>query len=384
MLRLPRANGFRRNPHYRGEEALSVVKKLAKMPEEDRLIEGYLDLRGSGVKFLPAGIKVRGTVNFSGGKNLTFPSIEADSIDFSYASGISIGQVRTTHDFSLRGTNTKRLPSGLHVGGRLDLSDSEIKALPEGLVVGKELNLTNAKVEYFPDDIVVKGDILLSGSAIKALPKSFNTGLGIDANGVLVVAGSLDITNTNIKSLPDKMLVQGDFRASGSKIESLPTHLIVNGSLDISNTKVTVLPDNLFVGGNLVYAGTYIQKLPRNMIVGRAIRGGLNGIRSNPSGSGAVSLLQRLASLPESERTVDGTLDLVGTSITELPAGLKVKGSVDLSLTQIRSLPGGLEISGDLYLIGTPLGYAIRGLQSKNIPLTYMLGDLRINGSIIT
>jgi hypothetical protein len=61
-------------------------------------------------------------------------------------------------------------------------------------------------------------------------------------------------------------------------------------------------------------------------------------------------------------------LDLRGTEIRELPAGLEVGGSLALSYTRIKSLPAGLRIGGSLYLNGTRI---------KELP-----ADLQVGGKI--
>jgi hypothetical protein len=48
-------------------------------------------------------------------------------------------------------------------------------------------------------------------------------------------------------------------------------------------------------------------------------------------------------------------LDLSGTPIRSLPAGLRVGGGLDLSGTQIQSLPADLRVGGNLFLSGTPI-----------------------------
>ena len=69
-----------------------------------------------------------------------------------------------------------------------------------------------------------------------------------------------------------------------------------------------------------------------------------------------------------SEVSVGGWLDLSGTGITELPAGMTVGGSLDLSGTQITALPDGLTVGGWLYLSRTGI--------------TELPADLKVDGEI--
>ena len=114
----------------------------------------------------------------------------------------------------------------------------------------------------------------------------------------MTVGGSLDLSDTNITSLPDNLTVGGWLDLSDTNITSLPDNLTVGGSLDLSDTNITSLPDNLTVGGSLYLSGTNITSLPDNLTVG-------------------------------------GWLDLSGTNITSLPDNLTVGGWLDLSGTNI-------------------------------------------------
>lgn len=107
MLRLPRANGFRRNPSfpgsYSGEEAVRVVEQLAQLPDDAlREVGGDLDLEGTNITSLPSNLTVQGNLYLSR-------------------------------------TKIKSLPSGLDVDGSLYLSGTKITSLPPDLDVGGEI-----------------------------------------------------------------------------------------------------------------------------------------------------------------------------------------------------------------------------------------------------
>jgi len=61
------------------------------------------------------------------------------------------------------------------------------------------------------------------------------------------------------------------------------------------------------------------------------------------------------ASLIKDNLSVGGSLDLRGTSITELPDNLSVGDSLDLRGTSITELPDNLSVVGSLYLEGTSI-----------------------------
>ena len=76
----------------------------------------------------------------------------------------------------------------------------------------------------------------------------------------LTIDGDLDLTNTNITSLPDNLKVGGDLVLENSKITSFPDNLYVGEFLDIRNTKINTIPDNLYVGGYLYLNYTPLSK----------------------------------------------------------------------------------------------------------------------------
>ena len=92
--------------------------------------------------------------------------------------------------------------------------------------------------------------------------------------------GNLDLSGTNITSLPDNLTVGGSLYLSGTNITSLPDNLTVGGSLDLSGTNITSLPDNLTVGWSLYLSGTNITSLPDNLTVGGSLYLSGTGIKS--------------------------------------------------------------------------------------------------------
>ena len=116
-----------------------------------------------------------------------------------------------------------------------------------------KLGLTTAQAQ---GKEAIPGYLDLSGTQITSLPDN------------LTVGGSLNLSGTQITSLPDNLTVGGYLDLSGTQITSLPDNLTVGGSLNLENTQITSLPDNLTVGGSLYLSGTQITSLPDNLTVG--------------------------------------------------------------------------------------------------------------------
>ena len=73
----------------------------------------------------------------------------------------------------------------------------------------------------------------------------------------LDIEGDLDLTYSNIESLPEGLKVSGDLILSYCEnISSLPEGLIVRGNLYLSSSNITLLPKGLTVGRNLYLSET--------------------------------------------------------------------------------------------------------------------------------
>ena len=202
---------------------------------------------------------------------------------------------------------------------------------------GDNLDLSYSDVTSLPDNLTVGGWLNLKYTPIATLPNNLTVGGGLYLKGTkitslpdnLMVGGSLDLEGTEITSLPDNLTVGGNLWLNNIPITSLPDNLTVGCWLDLSGTLITTLPDNLTVGGDLVLSYTEISSLPDNLTVGGWLR--LNGTR--------------ITSLPDN-LTVGGWLNLRGTRITTLPDNLTVGGTLDLRGTKITSLPDNLKVGG--------------------------------------
>jgi len=84
----------------------------------------------------------------------------------------------------------------------------------------------------------------------------------------LNIEGELDLTNTDIKSLPDGLKVAGNLILTETDMRLLPERLEVAGNLYLDHSFIKSLPKGLKVGGDLSIEATYIASLPRGLQVG--------------------------------------------------------------------------------------------------------------------
>ena len=85
--------------------------------------------------------------------------------------------------------------------------------------------------------------------------------------GDLNVKGDLDLSHTEIESLPEGLKVGGWLDLAYTFIESLPEGLKVGGHLDLIETDIKFLPKGLEVGRNLYIEDPYSDEYFQSMIL---------------------------------------------------------------------------------------------------------------------
>jgi len=184
-------------------DVLKALRRLERLPEDQRVVSGNLDFKDAQIASLPAGLQVGGNLD------LSFTPITV-------------------------------LPADLKVGGDLDLSFSKIASLPTDLQVGGKLKLKHAvQLANLPAGLQVFGNLDLSYSKIASLPVG------------LKVGGDLNLEHTPITSLPTDLQVGGDLNLFSTPITTLPTGLRVGRDLKLSFTPITSLPADLEVSGTI-------------------------------------------------------------------------------------------------------------------------------------
>ncbi len=111
----------------------------------------------------------------------------------------------------------------------------------------ENLALTDTRITALPTGLNVGGDLDLWHTPITALPTGLHVG------------GSLYLDNTPISALPTGLHVGGNLSLSHTRITTLPPDLHVGGDLDLDHTRITTLPPDLHVGGDLDLWGTSIS-----------------------------------------------------------------------------------------------------------------------------
>lgn len=184
---------------------------------------------------------------------------------------------------------SKKLPKGLKVKKKLDISETNITEIPDDCEFGS-LDMSETKITKLRDNLELD-ELLTYNSSLQQLPKG------------LKVKSILSISNTGITEIPDDCefgelfsrdskltklrdnLTLNYLNVRYSLLTELPKGLKVNGDLDISytdimeipddcefdslymcNTRITKLRDNLILS-DLWIDNTFLKELPKNLVV---------------------------------------------------------------------------------------------------------------------
>lgn len=224
---------------------------------------------------------------------------------------------------------SKRLPKGLTVNGKLDISANDIIEIPDDCEF-KSLDMSHSKITNLRDNLVLDELIAYDSSLIK-LPKGLKVSgkLNISETKISEIPndcefGSLKMSYTEITKLRDNLVLE-HLCVKNSLLTELPKGLKVKGELDVSYTNITKIPDDC-VFGELYMVDTKITKLKDNLVLKN-----LNATKS---------LLQVL---PKGLK-VNGWLNISFTNITEIPDDCEF-GSLDMSHTKITKLRDNLIVN---------------------------------------
>ena len=169
-----------------------------------------------------------------------------------------------------------RAPEGLHVRGRLDLTNtgpldlphglrcyhldlrgSGVRALPAGLEVEYKLDLQDCRrLEELPEGLKVGSLVLRGCTALRALPAGLDVYF-LDLQGC-----------TRLEGWPRRAQIRiGRLNASGcSRLTSLPPGLRSLAQLDVSNCpNLRELPEGLEVSSWLDIGGSGVTRLPASL-----------------------------------------------------------------------------------------------------------------------
>ncbi|MCV9963666.1 PcfJ domain-containing protein [Pararhizobium sp. BT-229] len=299
----------------------------------------------------------------------------ADAWDLSDCTEVMGDLTRTTADL--------KLPEKLRVRGSVAISKSSFpNGFPREIIADGDVTITKCRQFILPERIVaggrvtiqecfVEGDIdyfeageavSFRHTAIEKLPTHFRfkgslnlAKTGIETlEGLSLVEGSLDVSNTRIETLPKGIRIAGAFDANSSRLREYPSSAVIGGDVDISHTSVTNLPA-VTVNGTLNISCTGITEIPEGLAVKSLSAHGLS-LKSFASGvtiKHDLDLSYANARLPDG-LAVGGVITLKSADVGALPANLKAC-RINGNDSGITSIGPGLTVMGDLHVCSTRL-----------------------------
>ena len=236
----------------------------------------------------------------------------------------------------------EEIPADLAITKSLYITRSSLRRLPEGFKTPPSLTVSYSPLEELPVGLTVE-TLDISGTSMTSLPRG------------LVVGKSLSACDAAIRSLPEDATLMGHINLLGSAIRRLPDGLKVGGLLDVSHAKsLERLPDDLEVD-ELCAGMSSVRRIGRRLVVRRA---------ANFIGAAVVAIPADAEFHGDAHfRGCDGLhtvgkaffgadLDLSGTAIQELPAGLDVPGDLNVSRTPLERFPKSGTVGSELYHVG--------------------------------
>ena len=195
-------------------------------------VHGILRLDNCIIDTLPKGLVVDEVLSIS---STNIQSIPADcrckELIASYSKLQSIPDNWSVEVLNLTGCPITELPNGLRNLKYLNIAYTRIREIKE-VYPGVEFNASNSQVRKLPDNWNAKY-ISVCGCPMEILPRGMH------------VAKDLDISETRITSIPDDCQVGRSIIAYNSQLKCVPDDLVLSGDLDVLGTDITVIPANV-------------------------------------------------------------------------------------------------------------------------------------------
>ena len=143
----------------------------------------------------------------------------------------------------------------------LSLNKCECKYIPDGLkimfnsMVGYAININRSKVIKIGKNLTIFGGINAAYSNLEEYPENISIKInGHPSNSTLM------FTHTQIKELPENLIIPISLDISFTPIKELPDNLTIMGNLYIDHTEIKELPRNLKIGNNDEMSYIYVSK----------------------------------------------------------------------------------------------------------------------------
>jgi hypothetical protein len=166
------------------------------------------------------------------------------------------------------------LDGGVHV----------VDQLAEGVTLRAIDNISEELLKILPPRITVKGDISFTSLDIRDHIRRGFGGMSVWGRadmswaniGILPARhgfmGDIDLSGADVRGIEDGFRCHGTLKvAENARLRTLPHRMVVNGDLIIRETPLSALPEDLSVRGNLAIRGTEIRRVPKTVRVGGTV-----------------------------------------------------------------------------------------------------------------
>lgn len=184
---------------------------------------------------------------------------------------------------------SKKLPKGLKVKKKLDISQTNITEIPDDCEFGSldmsetkitnlrdnleldELRTYNSSLQQLPKGLKVKGTLCISNTGITEIPDDcefcelFSRDSNLTKLRDNLTLNYLNVRNSLLTELPKGLKVKGDLDISYTDIMEIPDDCEFD-SLYMCNTRITRLRDNLILS-DLWTDNSFLKELPKNLVV---------------------------------------------------------------------------------------------------------------------
>lgn len=242
-----------------------------------------------------------------------------------------------------------------YVNNHLDENNNYIGAevVPKEIQVDGNLDLSDIwwDIKVLPKKLVVLGDFKLDAAPVEIFPEF----LEVKGNCLLEndSEGYSHHKYVKTKKYPVTLIVEKNLNwVEGKTLTELPTKLKVGENISLSKTLIKSLPKNLVINGYFNMSKTKIEEIPEDFILNGELYAYESSLKKIPKNFVVYRTLDlrcsKMRSLPKDLQVVDGkNIDLSNTNIARIPE--KLLNNVfdcylNLSNTKINDLPANLVV----------------------------------------
>ena len=116
----------------------------------------------------------------------------------------------------------------------------------------ENMNLSDSYIPKLPNKLKVNGNLISKGTVLKELPED------------LIVTGILNASSSNISKLHKNLKVR-DLNLANNNISELPSGIVSSHNFNLRGNNISELPEDLIVEGTLFLRNNPIAEIPNGL-----------------------------------------------------------------------------------------------------------------------